>query len=102
MSRRRVRSDAVIACDGLGCEETYPVDHPDAGEPGFRQGKWVGWHYLDLNRADLIDRPLRFCGMQCLVWWLASTKAAWTWARPPTNTPMSPLDLIQALAERGH
>ena len=59
-----------VHCDGLGCDETYPVDHEYVGRTGFTDGKWLGWLYLDINRPDLIDRPLAFCRVDCLDWWI--------------------------------
>jgi hypothetical protein len=65
--------EQLVHCDGVGCEETYPRFHDENG-PGFTDGKWLGWFYLDLNRPDLRTGPLRFCGMRCLLWWLSETQ----------------------------
>lgn len=61
-----------IACDAMGCDETYPLDHECVTEPGFRFGKWLGWLYLDINRPDLFTDQLAFCSPGCLTWWVAT------------------------------
>lgn len=66
----------LIRCDNYGCDETYPLHHENEGDPGFEDGKWLGWFYLDLNRPDLIARGLRFCDIRCLRWWLDATTQA--------------------------
>lgn len=76
--------DDVIHCDALGCRETHPVRHEDLGKPGFGIGRWLGWLYLDLNRPDLRDRPLRFCSTWCLRSWLILIEEN---ATPPSSTP---------------
>lgn len=75
-----------ITCDAMGCDESHPIDHPDLGEECFGTGRWLGWVYLDLNRPDLLPRPLRFCSVACCVWWLERESI--------TNgrRPLSPLD----------
>lgn len=72
----RPDTEELITCDNATCEESYPRFHEERG-PGFDNGKWLGWFYLDLNRPDLHNGPLRFCGFHCLIWWLAETKTAW-------------------------
>jgi hypothetical protein len=61
----------VIACDALGCGESYPIDHDMLGDPGFAPGRWPGWLYLDINREDLFTREMRFCSVMCLEYWIA-------------------------------
>lgn len=80
-----VKNDTYIRCDGFGCVETHPIDHELLGEPCFGTGRWIGWIYVDLNRPDLWDRELRFCGVRCLQWWL--DKEIITWGRAP-RTPL--------------
>lgn len=60
----------TVRCDAFGCRERHPLNHKEIGKPGFALGKWLGWVYLDINRPDLIDRPLRFCSVLCLEHWL--------------------------------
>lgn len=66
----RAAERGVIQCDALGCNESHPIDHDHIGEVGFDFGRWLGWIYVDLNRRDLFERPLRFCSIWCAVWWL--------------------------------
>ena len=89
-----------VRCDGLGCAETYPRFHTETG-PGFDDGKWLGWVYLDLNRRDLTTRPLRFCGMRCLTWWLYETDSAWKPVRTSESLETTRDTLISAMARRG-
>lgn len=77
-------SAAMVRCDGLGCDETHPEHHDAEGEPGFIGGRWQGWLYLDINRADLIGRPLRFCRVSCLDWWIHQSTML--------DKPMGPLE----------
>ncbi len=80
--------DGVIRCDALWCDESHPLDHDWLGRPSFETGRWLGWVYLDVNRPDLIDRPLRFCCGECLVWWIDNQ----TMLRPKRRQP-SDMDL---------
>ena len=59
-----------IKCDAFGCNESHPLEHDAIGEPYFGIGKWLGWMYLDINRPDMFDRPLRFCSVACLLFWI--------------------------------
>lgn len=63
-----------LKCDSMGCNEVHPLIHEDLGEDGFATGRWPGWLYLDINRADLFARELRFCDARCLEWWLDRVK----------------------------
>lgn len=60
----------MLRCDNYGCNETHPLDHDCLGEPSFGTGRWLGWIYVDMNRPDLFERELRFCGTSCLEGWL--------------------------------
>jgi hypothetical protein len=66
----RAAEKGVIRCDAFGCDESHPLEHDAVGELGFDFGKWIGWIYIDLNRPDLFERPLRFCSCSCAQWWL--------------------------------
>jgi hypothetical protein len=59
-----------IHCDAFGCGETFPLVHEYLGTPCFTPGRFLGWIFLDINRPDLIDRELAFCGIRCCEWWL--------------------------------
>jgi hypothetical protein len=67
---RHLAEDGVVRCDAWSCRESHPLEHDDLGEPSFGTGRWLGWLYVDLNRTDLLDRPLRFCSVSCCVWWM--------------------------------
>lgn len=67
---------AKIKCDAFGCDETYPMIHDSVGKPGFEDGKWPRWLYLDLNRPEFFSRPLTFCTLGCLLHWLRMNAAS--------------------------
>jgi hypothetical protein len=95
-------SEERILCDALGCDETYPVHHDSETEDGFLFGRWPGWVYLDINRNDLIERPLRFCGVRCLLWWCERETVV---NRPERPAPPPPLEFkrtISAHIDRQH
>lgn len=96
--------EEVIHCDAFGCEETYPVHHPQEIEEGFRFGKWLGWVYLDINRPDIIDRPFRFHDALCLRWWIereTMTNRRWEKRELPP-TPLIPKPSAVRRALMGH
>jgi hypothetical protein len=72
-----------ITCDAFGCIEAHPYKHECLGEPRFELGKWPGWVYLDLNRPDIMDRTLRFCGLRCMLHWMLMNSQ--------TSNPVDPL-----------
>lgn len=100
------RAEDRIRCDGFGCTESHPIDHPTVGKDGFGLGRWVGWVYLDLNRTDLFDRPLRFCTIACMTDWceFATRRSHLTPQRHPfddllARTPVDEVDQQRRLTE---
>ena len=75
-----------FTCDAFGCDESFPLEHEDLGQPCFGTGRFLGWIFIDLNRPDLFPRDLRFCGVRCAEHWLH-----WR-AREGTQRPLTPLD----------
>lgn len=65
-----ITEDGHVRCDMFGCYEWHPLDHESLGDESFGTGRWLGWLYLDLNRPDLYNRPMRFCSVQCCALWL--------------------------------
>lgn len=95
-----LRDDGMwLRCDAFGCIERHPLDHDDIGDVCFGNGRWLGWVYLDLNRPDLWERPVRFCSVGCLQWWLDRESITRRVPEPRTLTPLdrvlrAPLDEV--------